>query len=466
MATATRLVAFAVACMAFAGVTHRPHPNVLLIVVDTLRADHLGSYGYTRATSPNLDALARRGTRFAAARSTTSWTGASVASILTGLYPIVHGVDRGGVALSELAMTMPEGFHDAGYATAAFSANPAFVTPEMGFAQGFDQFDVLHGPLAMPGTPDVVPGDPHLKSLVKVATADQVTDAGLAWLRENGGKGRPEFLYLHYMDPHAGYRPPAAYAARFGVSLDAPLAGHRQNEILITFKAPPAEDLATLVALYDGEIAFTDAEIGRLIAGAAAASRRPLLIVMAADHGEEFGDHGGLMHGVTLWDEQLRVPWIVAGPGVPRGLVVQNVVSLVSLRATVTDLAGLPPAGSGAAPSLAQVMRRGATAPNATVFADLGLPHPDSPLELHQYAAIDGSWKLFMRRSGVLELFDLAADPGEHVDVRSAEPARERILEARLRERERQAVVARLPSRSIELTEELRARLKALGYAQ
>jgi arylsulfatase A-like enzyme len=173
--------------------------------------------------------LARSGVRFANAYATSSWTGASVASIMTGLYPAVHGLETGTSVLASGLTTLAEEFRSAGYSTAAFSANPLFVVPEMGLAQGFERFDVLHGPPAdYSKNIDAVPTEVGGQTMVQVAKADLLTDRALAWVTEPGRGRRPFFLYVHYFDPHGGYFPPHEYAARFGVAPDAPLAGAAQ----------------------------------------------------------------------------------------------------------------------------------------------------------------------------------------------------------------------------------------------
>jgi arylsulfatase A-like enzyme len=457
-----RLLAAALVVTALAGLGPAAPPNVLLIVIDTLRADHLGSYGYDRPTSPHLDALAASGTRFALARSTSSWTAPAVASILSGRYPVEHAVERFSTPLAAEALTIAEAHRDAGYATAAISANPAYVTPEMGFAQGFDSFEVLHGPPALPTSPDAVPGDANFRRFVEVATADQVTDAALRWINTRKHDQRPFFFYLHYFDPHAGYHPPAEYAARFGASLDAPLATAAQAALLRSFKAPDQHDLRTLIALYDAEIAFTDAEIGRLLAGIDRVERRTLVVV-TADHGEEFGDHGGLMHGRTLWEEQLRVPLILNGPRVPNGVTVEQPISLVSLWPTLAALTGVAPPRGGERRA-ATLADGGGTARDRLMFADLEQPHPVVRPPTHRRAIIDDGWKLLVADDDSRTLFDLANDPGERHDVSAPAAVRARALHARSLARDQSALASRAPARAIELTEERRARLKALGY--
>jgi arylsulfatase A-like enzyme len=381
IAAPTRLVAAALVGAALVGLpSPRPaRPSVLLIVIDTLRADHLGCYGYARPTSPHLDALARRGVRFANAHAPASWTGASVASILTGLYPAVHGVD----------------------------------------------------------TPTSVLSD-----------------------------GVPIFAYVHYLDPHADYFPPPAYAARFGVSMDAPLAGIAQRPLLRSFHAPAsADDLATLIGLYDGEIAFTDDQVGRLIDEIRDRVAGPMLVVVTADHGEEFGDHGGLLHGITLWEEQLHVPLIVAGTRIAPGRTIRTPVSLVSVWPMLAGLTGVgTPMDTTERPAAAPLLDAAAPTP---IFADLERPSPRLE-HWHSRVVIDGSWKLIVASGDSTLVFDLAHDPGERRDVAAVEPERRVALAESLRVRDAAAVAARAgahPGTSM-MTAERRERLKALGYAQ
>jgi arylsulfatase A-like enzyme len=460
-ATPARLLAALLVLAGLASLRTVVRPSVLLVVVDTLRADHLGCYGYARPTSPNLDALAARGVRFAEARSASSWTGASVATILTGLYPAVHGLERYTSALSPALVTMAEGFREAGYETAAFSANPAAVVPEVGFGQGFGRFDVLHGPEVGPTEGlDVVPGDPLLKTRVLVATADVVTDAALAWIRTHARA--PFFAYVHYFDPHAGYFPPPEYAARFGVAPHAPMAGKAQWPVIARRRVPLFPGvLTTLVALYDGEIAFTDAEVGRLLAGVGDAVRSPTLLVVTADHGEEFGEHGGLQHGYMLWEEQLHVPLILAGAGVPSHGVVETPVSLVDLWPTIADLTGLEAVPDAAVRSWRGLIAGRPGGPAPPLYADL-----ESDGGAHTRAEMDGRWKLLRNTDGTVSLYDLAADPAERHDLRVREPERARALAERLQARDAAARVARAHAEpgAVPLSAARRARLKALGY--
>src|SRR5205085_1198886 len=167
--------------------------------------------------------------------------------------------------------------------TVALSANPAFVTPRQGLAGGFERFDVLHGPVAETRTRGAVPANGDFSLWVREATAADLTNAALDWLRTRDA-ARPYFLYLHYFDPHAAYTPPDDFARRFGVDPDSALAGIAQWDPLLAPEAPSPDVLATLMALYDAEIAATDAAIGRLLDGMPDSYKTNTIVVVTADH--------------------------------------------------------------------------------------------------------------------------------------------------------------------------------------
>ena len=437
-------------------------PNVLLIVIDTLRADHLGVYGYTRPTSPRLDALAASGVRFANARSTSGWTAPSVASILTGFYPINHGIELPGARLGPKTPTLALGLRTGGYQTAAYSANPAFVSQRQGFDRGFDEFEVLRAGIAdSKEDADVVVGAPTSKNL-KVANAGQVSDASLEWL-SRVDTSKPFFLYLHYFDPHGGYYPPPEYAKRFGVSPDSPMLTVKQHEFWS--KLPGPEDLQTLKALYDGEVAFTDHEIGRVLD--ALPADRPTLIVVSADHGEEFMDHGGMSHGRTLFEEELRVPLIFAGPSVKPGVVVQVPVIIADIWPTLAEMIGLPVPADIDGRSLASSVREGQEPPARTLFADL-VKANKRQIMIHRHAVLRGSRKLLQNMTAGYDLYDLGTDPGEQHDLLPQEEERAAPLEMLLTVREsRKKNLTGWRSRpvpTVALSAQDKERMRALGY--
>ena len=275
-------------------------PDIVLVVVDTLRADHLGAYGYARPTSPRLDALAARGVVFERAYSQAPWTLASFASLLTGQYPHQHRVaeDRHRAAhygrIEDETTTLAEALSAAGYSTAGFTNN-IFLADEFGFAQGFDLYDNDMG------------------TNTRVRSADDTVKLGLAWLEQ---QEKPAFLLLHFMEPHLSYDPPADLRGTFAPVADPPV------EIPFLGKAysraGPAPDTAIqeyVKALYDEEILAVDRVIGALADGVERRGWSRTRLVVTADHGEELWDHGGFEHGHTLYGELLRVPLIAVGAG-------------------------------------------------------------------------------------------------------------------------------------------------------
>lgn len=274
-------------------------PNVVLVVIDTLRADRLGCYGYERPLTPHLDALARRGVRFERAYSASSWTWPSTASILTALPPPAHGVTshRGGRLPAEV-VTVAEVLRDDGYATGAFSTNP-LIAPEWGFDQGFDEFHAY-----------------------EVCPTREVRADVEAWLAARGDE--PFFLYLQIVDPHE-YLPAAEHRARWvreapdDVSPALWIALERAKHDVIERDRDRVEaHVAFYSDLYDATVAEADEFVGQLVEtlrDIGALDRT--VVAVTSDHGEEFLEHGQVLHAKQLHEESVRVPLILAGPGVP-----------------------------------------------------------------------------------------------------------------------------------------------------
>lgn len=431
-------------------------PNVVLVVIDTLRADHLGSYGYARAETPRLDAFAARGTRFGMARATSSWTLPSTGSILSGRYPAEHGAERMSLALSDKLVMMAEMLGAAGYDTAGFSANAAVVTPESGFAQGFARFDVLTRRGDESGPDPVWPNGE--KAAEPDATADVVTTAALEWLASRAATERPYFLYVHYFDPHASYSPPPAYAERFGVPANDPLRGPVQAMVMME-KTLTAAQLATLRALYDAEIAFTDREVGRLLDGLGFGRVQDTVVVITADHGEEFSEHGRMQHTRTLYEEVLRVPLVIAGADLPAGRVVDAPVSLVSLFPTVAELAGTEAPAGLPGRSLVPALR-GADLAAEPVFADL------SSGLVHRAAVVEDTWKLLLDRGFAPQIYDLATDAAETTPQNANQAGRVAAMQKAIGEHNKTCIRARgaAPPVASNLDSDRRERLRQLGY--
>jgi arylsulfatase len=421
-------------------------PNLLLVVVDTLRADRLGSYGAQRNTSPALDRLAESSVRFARAYSTAPWTKPAVASIFTGLAPSAHRANRVKTSLPDAATTLAELLQQEGYRTAGVVSHQV-LSAENGFAQGFERyFD------------DEALGHRHVST-------DGVTTRALELLSELSANSEPFFLFVHYFDPHYDYiRHP-----EFGFA--APRAGRLDGtQSLVSLRKLPdlgADELSLLRDLYDEEIRFTDAGIGRLLDRLSESGAGGRTIVVAtADHGEAFLEHGWLGHTRSLYDVLLRVPLLVRVPGGTPG-VVEAPVSTLSVFPTLVELLGLPvnriiAHGSSLVPHL-----RGAQDPVATlVFAEVDfLPIFDPAKRAAKKAVIGPRFKLIRdEKSGAIELYDLEVDPGEQNDLAAEQPARVEKLKGELEAWGRATLVDALPEQNREPTLEELERLRALGY--
>jgi choline-sulfatase len=411
------LVALA-ACAAavfFAVTRGRPATNVLLVTIDTLRADHVGCYGDPRAETPVLDGLARRGTRFATAVAHVPLTTPSHASILTGLTPPRHGIhDNGGFALPAGLPTLASVLREAGYRTAAFvSGFP--LDRRFGLDRGFEVYD------------DRLPyGDDPRRAAYVERRADATTDAALRWLQGLERTDRPWLAWVHYFDPHAPYEPPAEYRARFA---DRP---------------------------YDGEVAFVDAQLGRLLRWLDAAHLGDrTLVLVTSDHGESLGEHGEDTHGVFVYDATLRVPWLMAGPGVGAGLVADTVARGIDVTPTLLDLAGRPVPSSMEGRSLRTATRAALADAPAYVesrFTELQLGW--APLAGMRTAR----WKLIDAPQP--ELYALDTDPRETTN----RYGRERTVAAPLEASLRAARAAPAPDAARPADRDAERRLRALGY--
>jgi len=440
--------------------------NLVLYVVDTLRADHLGCYGYGRPTSPRLDEFAREAVRFAEARAQSSWTKPAMATLLTGLHPVTHGAERRNQGIAPEVRTLAERLSAAGYETAMFTTNPT-VVEKFGFGRGFDRFEYVH----------------QLRGRKRRSVdSAEMHRAATAWLDGRAAPARPFFLVVHTLDPHDPYRPQEPYRSRFAPGVDVASACCFRGEQLTALSA---EQAATRrrdsLALYDGEIAQNDASFGRLVDDLRA---RGLLdrsaVVFTADHGEEFHEHGGWRHAESLFEEVLRVPLVVRLPGgAPAGATVADPADQIDLAPTLLDLAGVavPPELPGA--SLLPVIGGGPAPPRESLA---WLRHPAFEVT----AIRDGSWKWLRHDgppraatsgvaggaglAGIAEpaeaLYDLTADPGELRNLLATEPDRRRALALRVKAaRARLARVDRgEEAGEVEIDPELDAELRALGY--
>jgi len=304
-------------------------PDVILVSIDTLRADHLSSYGHDRPTSPFLDMLASNGTRFDHARSNSPWTLPAHLTMLTGQLPVTHQVTDDHLALDPSVRVLPEAMREAGYATGA-SVATLYVSRKFGFDRGFDFFDD-HG---------IETEKQNLKGTV---VASDVIGSAVDWI-EDLPEGKPFFLFLHFYDVHYHYDPPPPFDTMFD---RAPAKGDRRfKNYYAHFKKPLTEEQkAHQLAQYDESIAYVDAQLKALYEQLDQAGRKQRWVV-SSDHGEEFGERGSWGHAHSLYAEQLRVPLIVSGEGLPSSKVITEAVGIHDIAKTIASWVGQPMAAS------------------------------------------------------------------------------------------------------------------------
>jgi len=398
-------------------------PNVLVVTFDTTRVDHLSCYGYSKSQTPTIDALAARGLRYTRCYAPTPITLPSHASIMTGLYPFRHRLrDNGTGPLDPQAVTLAEVFDGAGYETGAVIA--AYVlNSRYGLAQGFDHYD------------ETIASEAHATGLhFAERPASIVTDAALSWLE--GIDAKPYFLWVHYFDPHSPYAPP-----------NVP---RNSSE----------------VELYDGEIAYADRELGRLLAGIRQrddARDTETVIAVMADHGESLHDHGEWTHGLFVYDATIHVPLIVAFPGEDAVIDTVDVpVSLVDVYPSLCSWLGMkvPYEIDGRALPLNNSAQPGGW--QRGVYFETHLPlitYGWSPLE----GIVQGVWKHI--EAPTPELYNLAADPMEATNLYTAEPVKVTDLTLALHELMNHSIDAPVLT-DVQADENAQAQIKlqALGY--
>jgi arylsulfatase A-like enzyme len=463
---------WAAASLALASCARQPaRPNILLITIDTLRADRLSASGYARPTTPHLDRLASEGLRFTHVESPRAKTTPAIASVMTGLYQHGHGARDLLMPLEGRLPLLAERLRAAGWSTGAIVGNYVLQDRYSGLARGFDQWTE-----SLPDLQGVPPDDVPQRS-ARSMTEGALSALGLASGREDGAGpergfvrgGKPWFLWLHYMDPHGLYDPPAEHRVFHS---DAPdpvpddpggVPGELQRFTLAEYNVPPGcrmpdgrVDAARVRDLYDGEVRYVDAEIGRLLDALRAAGKlENTLVVVTADHGESLGEHlYWFEHGRDAYETTCRVPLIVRFPALladrPPPGVRDGDVSLADLAPTLLDLLRLPPLGSGEGAAVRGVSRR------SLFRRDGGAPHPvfaekidraERSGAVQSKAVRLGDWKLIRRYAQFVEpdlprdrrfrilseeLYDLALDPGETRNLVADPPADAPL--ARLRE--------------------------------
>jgi arylsulfatase A-like enzyme len=432
--------------------------NVLLITIDTLRADHLGLYGYRRNTSPRMDALAREGVVFDQAYTYWPKTRASMIMMFTGRRPSLNGYSKSHPVLLGFNPTIASALKDAGYRTAALVDN-ANLAAQQGYSKGFDSYRETWEETALRSETD---------------RARAITDGAIAFLRAQRGE-QPFFLWLHYVNPHAPYTPPPPFDTAF---LDESGSGGERLAVVKGYKGGVHERLAVAdqrrlgyyVAQYDGEIAAVDREVGRVVdALAGIGGLANTVVMLTSDHGESLGEHDYYFdHGEDLFDASLRIPLLVLAPGGGRGRRSDAFASTLDVFPTLLDAVKVsyPPDLSGQ--SVYPAVTGGEPRPRERMYAQN---------DLNLRATFDRVFKLVATPVGEndrLELFDRKADPGETRNVRG-----QRLDDFRVQRRELDLYFERMDREWIatrrlvgtapgerRMTPEACEQLKALGYVQ
>lgn len=420
--------------------------NLLVISIDTLRADHLSTYGYPLETSPNIDRLARQGHRFEQAFTSMPTTLPAHASLMTSLLPTELSVQRNGAILSPQAHTLAEILHEAGYVTGAF-VSAGVLGSRYGIDQGFETYDEVPG----------------------MRPAELTLPPALKWLRTH--RDDRFFLFLHLFDPHTPYLAPETFRDKFGAppSLEPPA-----SEFIDDPGVLDAETVRQSIAAYDAEIAYSDAATGRIldeldVLGLA----DDTLVVLLSDHGESLDEllerYGyAFDHGEFLYAHQLRIPLILRLPGEaskPRGSVHDLPVSIIDIVPTVLDLLGLPFETVSRGASLTALMdgRGAALRPVLSERRVFGRP-PRDYLRGEAHSLVDGRWHLLASTKSGNELYDLSTDPAEADDLFDGHEQGRRLTEEL--EDQLDELGPRFGRARFDMDEEALERLRSLGYVE
>ncbi len=428
----------------YSPVGERQPDSILLWIVDTLRVDRLGFHGHERPVSPNFDDLAERSTVFERAIAQSSWTRPTVATLLTGVGPERHGIRELSHGMEESFATLPERLRELGYATAGFSAN-ANVTADTGFAQGFDRFEYA------------------------AVDVDDLARQALAWLDELTPE-RPFFLMILSVEPHASFAPAEPFRSRFAAGVDDPELGSVAHlRALSSKEAISTPDMVEkLFLLYDGEIAWNDHVFGKFQHELDRRGRDPLVAVIA-DHGEAFEERGVFGHAWDLHREVLDIPFLIHLPGQTEGRRVGLPVQQADLLPTLIEIAGGEPGPGIEGDSLVPLLHAGAAgAPQ--VLADRLLLSTMDTFRRPAASLIRGRYKLIeLRRPGhapARQLFDWVDDPEERQNLAAERPILTGRLTRLLREQVEVSGHGAVAAPEVEVDEETRRRLRALGYIE
>ncbi len=451
-------------------------PNIIFILIDTLRAYHLPMYGYSRPTAPRLTALAENGMTFKRMYAPASATRPSVASLFSSLYPAVHKTNYERDYLPDSIVTLAEVLRDGGYQSIGIAANPN-VSPVFGFAQGFDHYEMASSDSAFKITTLGSVAEDTLGRKIDAlfakgdefsGLADNMTDITLRRIVQREQK--PTFLYVHYIDPHWPYTPPKPYDKAFDAERTPSIRQPNVDPLSLVSDRVPQDKVSHTLDQYDGEILFADHHIARLLDGLEQAGMlKNAMIIVTSDHGEEFWEHGQRGHDKSLYEEVLHIPFLLSWPGrIPAGSTFDEMTNLVDVMPTILDMVGLK-----AVPGLqgfsmkAQLLQQAPANPQRKFFAQQ--KNDQRAIEMvrhHRYKFIR---HLRGPQQGVEEFYDLERDPLERTNLASLAQTHvaawrtELDLFAKLAEQANLLVVHQQVDK---LDEGMVKALRALGYLQ
>lgn len=464
---------------------NRQAPSILLITVDALRFDHLGCYGYPKGTSPTIDKLASKGTVFLEAISNGGNTPSAFPSLLASALPPLDEAEWR--TITQRHTTLAELLHGAGYRTAAFHSNP-YVSRFFRYDKGFDVFEdnlgridigltrrrilrkVVSSPLSKPFVKLLTKPYRRLFSLFlafrdrSIVPAQQISSQAVQWLESHNDRF---FLWLHYMDVHSPYMPPKQYVSQF---LEQRVSRYEMSRLYEKMLATPPQlslpEVEKLKDLYDADIKYVDDAIGWLL-DKASSRLDNTIIVVTADHGDEFGEHAKFDHW-TAYDGIIHVPLIITGPEIEAGLMVRDQVSLLDLPPTLADLVGVGEVDAFHGQSLLPLIKGEQKATGGVVSA---LPPPGARPRFLVYRT--RQWKYILTESvdgegAVLaeELYDLRNDPGETRNLHGADMEEAKEFELEAKNKLSQFKELKIRESSAYEKQRIRARLKKLHKLQ
>lgn len=428
----------------------KPQPNILWIVMDTVRADHLSCYGYARQTTPYIDSIASEGALFAHCLSSASWTVPSHASMFTGLLPDGHNTDENHQWLDQGFDTVAEVLHSCGYRTFSYSNNVQ-VGPMTNLTQGFGTIETTIEGQVQPRleTSDYLAVSRLEKRLERVLPdegAARTNEVVFNWIEDGQESESPFFMFINYMEAHTPYDPPEGHAEQFlpdGIDLNQ---ARDVPQYYWPYYFDPSRmtesNMAALRGLYDGDLSYLDEKIGELMDYLEQQGiLDSTLVIITSDHGEEFGEHKLLNHNFGLYDTLIHVPLIVRYPPLfEAGKSVTEQVQLVDLFPTLLEAAGISYEADIQGHSLLHLdgsESRPALSMQETPASMLGVLHTYPQFDSSPYArelkalSVDG-YKFIWASDGRHELYDIVNDPGELTNLVEAQPAKTEEMRARL----------------------------------